>query len=239
MRKMKVLAICAIAVLSTMSVKAQFSTGADIVSSYVWRGVPQESNSKAGTPNIQPYASFTTGGFTIGSWASSSFSGNVKEVDLYATYVFSPLFSVTLTDYNYGFGTDSVGGQKYFNYKKAETDHVFEGTLAYAGVESFPLSLSINTMFYGADKKPSDATKQAYSTYFEFGYPITSFAKVFLGGSVGESNNYLTSKFGITNVGFKVSKSIAITDKFSLPVYGIVGANPYAKNAFFVAGITL
>lgn len=238
MKKMKVLAICAIAVLSASSAKAQFSTGADIVSSYIWRGIPQEG-SKGGSPNIQPYASFTVGGFTIGSWASGSFSGNVKEVDLYATYVLSPLFSVTLTDYNYGFSKDSIGNQKYFNYKNDETDHVFEGTIAYAGVEAFPLSLSISTMFYGADKKPSDATKQAYSTYFEFAYPISGYAKAFLGGSIGESNNYLTSKFGITNVGIKVSKSIAITDKFSLPVYGIAGANPYAKNAFFVAGITL
>jgi len=238
MRKMKVLAICAIAVLSITSAKAQFAVGADVVSSYVWRGVPQEG-SKGGTPNIQPFVSYTAGAFTIGSWASSSFSGNVKEVDLYATYVISPLFSVTLTDYNYGFGTDSLGSQKYFNYKKNETDHVFEGTISYAGVESFPLSLSVNTMFYGADKKPSDATKQAYSTYFEFGYPVSSYAKLFLGGSVGESANYLTSKFGITNVGIKVSKSIAITDKFSLPVYGILGANPYAKNLSFVVGLTL
>ena len=56
MKKMKVLAICAIAVLSITSAKAQFATGADIVSGYVWRGVDQAGGT---TPNIQPYASFT------------------------------------------------------------------------------------------------------------------------------------------------------------------------------------
>jgi len=86
MRKIRLVAILAIAVLTVTSAKAQFATGADIVSSYVWRGVPQEATK--GTPNIQPYVSYTIGGLTVGSWASSSLLGNVKEVDLYATYAF-------------------------------------------------------------------------------------------------------------------------------------------------------
>jgi hypothetical protein len=230
MKKMKVLAICVIAVLATMNVKAQFTTGADIVSSYIWRGIPQEG--KGGTPNIQPYINFTTGKLTLGTWASSSFSGNVKEVDLSATYAFSSAFAVTLTDYDFNFGAQP----NYFDYRSASTGHDFEGTIAYTGSV---FSASINTMFAGADKKPSDPTKQALSTYIELGYQFNPLAKVFLGGVLGESNNYLTTGAGITNLGLKVSKSIVITDKFSLPVYGILGVNPYAKNAFFVAGISL
>jgi hypothetical protein len=226
MKKMRVLAICVIAVLATMNVKAQFATGADIVSSYIWRGIPQEAH---GTPNIQPYVSFTTGGLTLGSWASGSFSGNVKEVDLYATYAISSAFAITLTDYNYNFGSQP----DYFNYSST-TGHVFEGTIAYTGPA---LSASVNTMFAGADKLANG--NNAFSTYIELGYQINPVAKVFLGGVVGESGTYATTGLGITNVGLKVSKSIVITDKFSLPVYGILGANPYAKNAFFVAGITL
>jgi len=230
MRKIKFLAICAIALFSTMSVKAQFATGADIVSSYVWRGIPQEG-SNGGTPNIQPYASFTTGALTLGSWASGSFSGAVKEVDLYATYAISSKFALTLTDYYYNFATKP----NYFKYSDG-TGHVFEGTLAYTGSA---FSASINTMFAGLDKKVSDPSKQALSTYVELGYQIAPVAKIFLGGSLGESGTYGTTGFGITNLGIKVSKSIAITDKFSLPVYAIVGANPYAKSTFFVAGVTL
>ena len=230
MKKMRVLAICVIAVLATMNVKAQFATGADIVSSYVWRGV-QQGATLSGTPNIQPYVSFTTGGLTIGSWASSSFTADVKEVDLYATYAISSAFAVTITDYNYNL----LAIPKYFDYS-ATGGHVFEGTVAYTGPA---FSASVNTMFAGLDKKPSDPTKQALSTYIELGYQINPVAKVFLGGVLGESNNYLTTEAGITNVGIKVSKSIVITDKFSLPVYGILGANPAANRAFFVAGITL
>lgn len=246
MKKMKVLAICAIAILTVTSAKAQFATGADIVSSYVWRGVPQDrtvvGNPSLGSPNIQPYLSFTTGGLTLGSWASSSFLGNVKEVDLNATYTFSPAFALTVTDYNWGFANP----KGYFNYSKG-TDHLFEATLAYTGPTAFPLGVSVNTMFAGCDTLSTG--KAAFSTYAELNYPITANVKVFCGGSLGKSLMvYNTSGFAITNIGIKVSKAIVITDKFSLPVYGILGANLSNKNydastkptsLYFVAGITL
>lgn len=213
--------------------KGSFSVGADVVSSYVWRGVAQDASSQGGSPNIQPYAAYTIGGLTIGAWGSSSFTGSVKEVDLYATYAFSSLFSATLTDYNWKFG------QSYFLYNSHSTDHVFEGTLSYAGVECFPLSASINTMFHGADKD-SAGVKNAYSTYVELSYPISSNAKLFLGSSLFNSPSiYGNTGFSVINVSLKVSKTLDITDKFSLPIYGIVGVNPDAKSAFFVAGITL
>jgi hypothetical protein len=228
MKKMRFLAILVIAVLATMNVKAQFATGADIVSSYIWRGIPQ-GNGNGGTPNIQPSVSFTTGALSLGSWASGSFTGDVKEVDLYATYTISSAFALTLTDYNYNLLTQP----NYFNYGTA-TGHVYEGTAAYTGAK---FSASVNTMFAGADKLANG--NNAFSTYFELDYQFNPLAKLFLGGSIAESATYGTTGFGITNIGLKVSKSIAITDKFSLPVYGILSANPYSGKAFFVAGITL
>ncbi len=242
---MKVLAICAIAVLSATSAKAQFSTGADLVSSYVWRGVPQDATF-GGTPNIQPFVSYTVGGFTIGSWASSSFMGIVKEVDLYATYVFTPSIALTVTDYNWGFANP----KGYFDYSKA-ADHKFEATLAYTGVESFPLSATLSTFFAGSDTLAigDKSGKNAFSSYIELSYPLSDNAKVFCGAALNESAAiYNTSGFAVTNLGVKVSKSIAISDKFSLPVYGVVGANLSNKSyggadkptsLYFVAGVTL
>jgi len=234
MKTVKILAIAIIALVSSTSVMAQFSVGTDIVSNYVWRGVQQDLTNTKGTPNIQPSISFTAGKFTIGAWGSAGILGTVKEVDIYATFAISSLFSLTVTDYNWNFS------KSYFSYSEG-TDHVFEGSLNYAGVESFPLSVSLNTMFYGADKiaVTESESKQAYSTYLELAYPISANAKIFLGGSLNESANYGTSGFGITNVALKASKSIEITDKFSLPVYGVVGVNPTAKDAFLVLGVTL
>jgi len=246
MRNFRFAAFLAVTFLTISSAKAQFATGADIVSSYVWRGVPQDrgvaGNPSLGSPNIQPYVSFTTGGLTLGSWASSSFLGNVKEVDLYATYAFSSHFAVTLTDYNWGFANP----KGYFNYSKG-TDHMYEATLAYTGPTAFPLGVSVNTMFAGCDTLSTG--KSAFSTYAELSYPVTANAKVFVGASLFQSAMvYNTSGFAFTNIGVKVSKSIVITDKFSLPVYGILGANLSNKDVigaakptslYFVAGITL
>ncbi len=49
---------------SLAMVSAQFSTSADVVSNYVWRG------SKAGDFSIQPTIKYTAGDFTIGAWGS-------------------------------------------------------------------------------------------------------------------------------------------------------------------------
>ncbi|MTK53425.1 hypothetical protein [Paludibacter sp.] len=211
-----------------------FSIAADVVSSYVWRGVAQEG-SRGGSPNIQPTVSYTNGAFNLGAWGSYAFSGNVKEVDLYATLSLPDALSVTVTDYNWNNGNDGSVG--YFNYKNGKTGHVFEGTLAYGGTKSFPLSITWNTMLYGADKKTNG--NQAFSTYVEIGLPITSNVKAFLGASLFDSPNYYNNGFSVINLGLKVSKEIKFSDSFSLPVYGIVGANPQSEKAFFIAGITL
>jgi hypothetical protein len=73
----------------------------------------------------------------------------------------------------------------------------------------------------------------------ELSYPVRDNVKLFLGSSLTESLNYGTDGFRVTNVGIKVGKSIPITEKFSLPIFGILGFNPNAKDAYLVAGMTL
>jgi hypothetical protein len=224
--------------VAAQDLKGSFSAGADLVSSYVWRGVPQDLSNKQ-SPNLQPYASFNYGKLTIGAWGSTSFTGSVKEVDLYATFAFSSKFALTLTDYNWTFTPNS-----YFKLG-AGTDHVFEATLAYTGGESFPISASVNTMFAGADKNTSG--DQAYSTYIEVAYPVCSTAKIFVGGSIINdtpiygsisNNTLLYGGAGITNLGMKVTKELKFSDSFSLPVYGMGGFNFVAKDAYLLVGLS-
>jgi len=119
MKKVKVFAIVFIALVATTSVKAQeFSVNADIVSSYVWRGVQYSGAS------IQPTLQFSTGGFSIGSWGSAGFDGFL-EMDLYAKYAFDFGLTVGLTDYYYP-GTD------YFDNSTATGAHGYEVNLGYA-----------------------------------------------------------------------------------------------------------
>jgi hypothetical protein len=225
---------------ASTSPKASFTASADLVSSYVWRGIAQETSSKGGSPNIQPTVAFNYGGLTIGAWGSGSFSGATKEVDLYTTYAFNDIFSLTVTDYNWTFS------KSYFKYNNDSTDHLFEATLAYAGVKSFPLSIAVNTIFAGADKKvnsTSGKSENAFSTYVELAYPLAENAKLFLGASLLDSPSLYTfgkeKGFSVINVGVKATKNIKLTDSFTLPLYGIIGANPEAETVYFVAGITL
>lgn len=206
-----------------------FSVGVDVVSSYVWRGVPQDPTAPKGSPNIQPYLSYKLGDLTLGTWGSGSFTGSVKEVDLYASYAIGNQVTVTVTDYNWNFT------RNYFDYGQG-TDHAFEAALAVSDIASLPLSASLNAFFAGADKLGNG--DQAYSTYLELGYSLSDQVNVIAGASLNESPIYGTTGFGVTNVALKISKSLAFTDQFSLPVYGLLGFNPSGKHAYLVAGLS-
>jgi hypothetical protein len=208
---------------------------ADLVSSYVWRGVKSTN-----TPNFQPTLALVNGGFELGVWGSSDFSGNYKEADIYATYTIGS-FKLGLTDYNWNFKN------RYFDYKNKETDHILEGSVSWAGTTDLPLSISLNTMFFGADKKfdksigAQDPSKQAYSTYLEFAYTFPKFT-AFVGmtpsdGYYGDSYGKATG-FGIVNVGVSASKDLKITDSFTLPVKATFGVNPQQEDVYLVFGFT-
>jgi len=211
---------------------------ADLVSSYVWRGVLSTATP---TPNIQPTFAFVKGGLELGAWGSTDFIGSYKEIDLYASYT-TDFFKFTVTDYNWNFKTG------YFNYKKEETDHILEGSIVYFGPKSFPLSLSVNVMVFGADKKydaglmAADPEKQAYSTYIELGYVYKNFYP-FLGitpsdGYYGDGYGGATG-FGVVNLGITGTKSWSITDHFSLPLKATLGFNPQKEDAYLVFVVTI
>lgn len=206
---------------------------AELVSHYVWRGSMATGSP---TPNFQPTLAFSKGNFEIGVWGSTDFVGSYKEVDPYVSLTSGHL-KFTLTDYDWNFPK-----AKYFDYSSNKTGHMLEGTIGYTGPESFPISVTWNTMFYGYDKKGSsagaDSAKQAYSTYIELGYTKGP-AAFFLGFTPWASyyNNYgyttfdasaSKKSFSIVNIGVTLSKLVKITDAFSLPLRATLVVNPSA-----------
>ena len=82
----------------------------------------------------------------------------------------------------------------------------------------------------------------AYSSYAEVNVPFR------LGGlswtaTVGAvpyaTSFYSTDGFAVTNVSLKAVKELQMTDKFSVPVFAGVSANPCAQKAYMVVGFTL
>jgi len=103
MKKKITLVIFALVAICTLKVNAQWSAGADVVSSYIWRG------SKAGAFSIQPTVKYTDGGFSVGAWGSGDLTtGAPHEADLFAIYSFKSGLSIGVTDYHYNTNLDSL-----------------------------------------------------------------------------------------------------------------------------------
>lgn len=217
MKKMKVLAIAMIALMTTTGLKAQsLEVGADIVSSYVWRGTQFAGAS------VQPGITYSNGGFSIGAWGSTGFDGVFQEADLFAAYEFGFGLSLGITDYYFP-------GTQYFDFTKATGAHGFELNLGY-GIGDF--SIAANYMLNEA----GGAATAGGDMYFEAGYDFKSFS-LFVGA--GDGWHAPDGKFSLVNVGISTSKEIAITESFSLPLSGSAIWNPKTQQFFLVAAITL
>lgn len=221
MKKVKLFFVLTALLCAANGIKGQEVTvtaGADIVSSYVWRGTD------CGPAAIQPGGSLSAGNFSIGAWGSTSFKNEWREFDLYVGYSIGN-FSLLVTDYF--FPRDLPDGQDngYFDY----SDHVFEGTLAYS-FGDVPLSLAWNTNFAGDDD---------YSSYIEVGYsvPVKDVSVDFILGATPWEGSY-SDGFAFINASIKASKEIKITDSFSLPAFTQLTVNPDTEDVFLVFGVS-
>ncbi len=217
--------------------KVDIDLGADIVSSYIWRG------SKAAGASVQPFISASISNFTLGAWGSSDISPDFlsskgyKEVDFYASYSIKGL-GLTVTDYWW----DGNEAFRYFSSPpNGYSGHMLEGTLAYTLPDSFPLTLSWNTFFLGKGNKKENG-KNSYSTYIEAAYPFSVKdvnLKIAMGLSPWESTVYGTTGFKVTNIMLGASKNVKINDSFSLPIFANIITNPATEDINFVFGITI
>ena len=214
--------------------QTEISIGGDLVSTYVWRGVYQSGFS------LQPEIGLSVGGFTVGVWGSTDLD-NFKEVDLSVGYSVWG-FSVGVTDY--WWGGQRLGDGRFAPYFKYGDTHYFEGTLAYEFGEKFPLGISWSTMFAGNLDKVDGERK--FSTYIELGYDFR-IKGVDLTCAVGvapwDAPAWLTPRWGdkgfqVSNISLKASKTIRITDSYSLPVFVQAVASPATDDASLVFGIS-
>ncbi len=213
MKKKITLVVFALIAICTLNVKAQdssWSTGVDIYSSYVWRGAKFGSG-----PAMQPTVKYTKGGFSAGAWGSYCFSTNeATEADLFASYGFSlgekSTLSFTVTDYYFPTATYFDGDSHYFE------------PMVSLGLGKLSLAAAYMT--------------NAEDTYLEAGYSAGS-VTLFAGAGNGQYTKDAT--FNLCNVGIKTSKSIKISDSFSIPVSGSVVLNPSTEQFHIVVGISL
>lgn len=249
-RLTKAMAAIAAAVLMPAPASAQdeieTTVQADFVTGYIWRG--QDLGSSA----VQPTLGVAWKGISLTAWGSYQIPSSVqdgnscrtKEIDLTLAYSNSG-FNVGITDY-YCLANCVDGEEpRYFLYGSGArtTAHTFEANIGY---DFGFLSVQWYTNFAGLDSRTAD--KRDYTSYFEISAPFKLAGidwKATLGavpyncagdGFYADTNS---KGFAVTNVSLGATKDIKITDKFSLPIFANLIANPSTQKLFFTAGFSL
>lgn len=198
--------------------------GVDLVNQYIWRG------QDLGDVSLQPTLGISWKGLSLSAWGSvgiSDFSDD-KELDLTLAYSIKG-FNVGITDYWFSQGS-------YFQYKSGKTTHIWEANVGY---DFGFLSLQWYTNFAGNDGTNKDS-KRAFSSYFELAAPFR------LGGldwsaSLGivpwATTSYNSNGFCVTNVSLRATKDFVIKEKYHLPVYAGLIANPRNEKVYLLFGV--
>jgi hypothetical protein len=205
---------CAV-IFSQEEKSSPFDVGADIYSSYVWRGTKYGIG-----PAFQPNLKFTAGFFTAGAWGSFDFNG-YQETDLYLSFSLPAGISLGATDYYYP-------DFDYFDYSTVSGSHAFEISL---GFSKGGLALSANYILNEA----GHAGSKGGDKYFEVKYSFDAF-NLFAGA--GDGWHTVDGNFTVCNIGLGTSRTIKITDSFSIPVTGQLIFNPDRERLYIVAGFT-
>ncbi|MFZ1279746.1 MAG: hypothetical protein WAR59_02850 [Ignavibacteriaceae bacterium] len=221
------------------SQQTSVTVGADLVSRYIWRGLDVNE-----APNLQPSITISAYGISAGFWGSYSLDNNTsstysQEIDTWLSYKYQfengPSINAILTDYYY-----PSAGIKWTNFNNYDDTtgagaHTLEAGLVLAGCEKFPLTVSAYMNVY------NDAGS---NVYFQLDYPVCvgeTPLNFFIGAAAGSEENpayYGTEKFNVVNLGVKASRSIKITEDYSLPFSVTFAINPRSEISYLVFGLT-
>ena len=216
-----------LSVCSSVSM-SQSKVGVDIYSRYIFRGYDYGD---AGS--FQPALSYAIGNLSVGVWGAYALTGGYSEADIWASYAVGPI-TLYVTDYY----IPTFTTQPFFNYNNKGGAHVVEVGAGYTGPESMPLSITgyVNVL--------NDTSN---SIYIQASYPILSDLSLTVGFTPTEgvytpalsTPNHPESGAGLVSVGFTASKTIKVTEDFSLPFNVQYIMNPYAEKAYLIFGISL
>lgn len=206
----------------------EVNMAADVVNQYVWRG------QYCGAVSLQPSLGLGYKGLSLEAWGSVGLSepSDDKELDLTLSYTLGGL-TVGVTDY--WFNSPS---ERYFLYDAHRTSHVFE---AFAGYDFGFLSLTWYTNFAGNDGENNDG-ERAYSSFVQATAPFRLAScdwEATIGVAPYATTSYDTDGFAVTELSLKATKEISVTDKFSIPLFAAISANPRDQKAYFLFGFTL
>jgi hypothetical protein len=215
---------------TTDSLSLEFS--ASFQNRHIWRG-----SLTCSAWNIQPTINLSKNNFLIGAWSAYTVDNSYAEVDLYISYSIGRLNIAVL---DYFCPNETAAFNRLFDFNQRTTQHTVDVTLTYEISKKFPLSLMASTLVYGDDLNPKTG-KNYFSTYVEASYIWTKKPKHQIETSIGFTpfEGYYASSLNVVNIGLSITKNLAITESFQLPVFGKLIVNPYSENIYFVFGLSI
>lgn len=195
--------------------ESSLSGGADLISSYIWRGFRQGRG-----PHIQPFVEYSAGGFTGGVWSTFDFNG-YREIDIYMSVELPGGFNLSLQDYY-------IADLEWSDFSAENGSHAIEAGI---GFEWEHINLSANYIVNEAGGAGSYGGDLYLESRLSFDY-----FTVFMGAGNGWHTE--DGRFNVCNIGLEVSREIAVNDSFAIPVTAAMVFNPDSETLFFSAGIS-
>lgn len=215
-------------IVPVISQAQEVFVNADIVSSYIWRGM------KCGNASVQPTLGATLGRFTLSAWGSTEFRNENNEIDIALEYEHKGL-KLNATNY---FTQSAEEPFNYFNYSSHSSGHTFEAGVEYTLPEKCPLTLSWYTLFSGNDYRENG--KRAWSSYCELSYPFSvKETELTIEAGFSPWEGAYTERFNVVNIALSATQKLKISNAFTLPLFGKIIVNPCEEQLYFVVGINL
>ncbi|MCI3937911.1 hypothetical protein MQX03_11920 [Chryseobacterium aahli] len=223
---------------------------ANVQNNHLWRGLI--ITDKPVVMGNVSYALDKDKNWKVGIWGASSMTDDkdgthYKEINYYVQYSNGRLYIGLWDLFNSRNINTAVASDDIFNYSNRKTAHIIDLRTNYTFGPAFPLNIEADIMLYGGANAGEvvleyDGTykKNKYSTYVQVSYPVIKDKKVNLDAFVGagfalNDKNFLygngTNSFDIVNVGVKATKSLKITEHYTLPVSMMAMWNPANKFA--------
>lgn len=216
--------------------------GTDVVTQYIWRG------QCVGAVSLQPTLGLAWRGLSFEAWGNVGLSdpSDDKEIQLTLAYEHPCGLHIGLTDYWTAYSQRSIDegdvtdpDNRFFCFGAHSTNHVFEANIGY---DFGCLAIDWFTNIGGDDTR-SASGRRTYSSYVEASAPFTLATCQWRAaiGAVPYATDYYdrATGFSVVNVELYAQKDIALSSRFTLPLFAAIAANPSTRKAYFYAGLTL
>ena len=212
-----------------------FDTGVNITSRFIYRGVELGSS-----PHIQTALGINKGNFSVYGWGSYSLGfddGAYKEVKFWANYtIVADGFSITPQIENH-----YSAYQDLFDFDEDTSTHVFQASARFALDGDVAPDFVIGYTFWGG---PANTLYTEAGLNFGLGdYSMRTFLSTQVApdatiGNPGFVDDGYVDNFVVNQIGITGSRTMEITDKFSIPLGVGLIVNPKSERIFVTATVS-